>query len=205
MRRNRRLFGLVPRRLLRAFRSRGGRATGLPEAVIGRLRQAQSFLQGGRQAEAAEIFEAVADEAANRGLPHVARLSVEAGAAWILAGQLERGLPLAERGLDLLREREAGTRLAILRDRVVAALRQTGHSAEATALEQKYSGSPAEATALAQKYGGSPAEPPHPTRIVLPATCPQCGGKVRPDEVEWIDPTTAVCDYCGSVLKAVGE
>ena len=164
---------------------------GLPESVIRRLRQAQSFLQGGRQAEAAEIFEAVADEAANRGLPHVARLSVEAGAAWILAGELERGVPLAERGLDLLRERGAGTRLAILRDRVVAALRQTGHAAEATA--------------LAQKYSGSPAEPPHPTRMVLPATCPQCGGKVRPDEVEWIDPTTAVCDYCGSVLKAGAE
>lgn len=164
---------------------------GLPRPVIRRLRRAHIFLQAGQKAEAAEVFESVANEAADHGLPHAASLSVEAGAAWILAGTVERGLPLAERGLDWLREGEDGTRLAILRDRVAAALRQTGHAAEANALEQK--------------YAGSPGEPPAPTHTDLPATCPQCSGTVRPDEVEWIDPATAVCDYCGSVLKVGGE
>ena len=188
MRRFRRRPGLSPRRLLRAFLFRSGRAMGLPRPVIRRLRRAHLFLQAGQQSEAAEVFESVADEAADQGLPHAAPLSVEAGAAWILAGELERGMALAERGLDWLREGEAGTRLAILRDRVAAALRQTGHAAEATA--------------LAQKYAGAAAAPPPPAHADLPAACPQCGGRVRPDEVEWIDPATAVCDYCGSVLKA---
>jgi len=191
MRRFRRRPGLLPRRLFGAFRFRTGRPMGLPRPVIRRLRRAHAFLQAGQQAEAAEVFESVADEAADQGLPPAAPLSVEAGTAWILAGEVERGLALAERGLDWLREGEAGTRLAILRDRVVAALRQTGHAAEATALAQKYA-------------GGAPAPPP-PTRAHLPAACPHCGGRVRPDEVEWIDPATAVCDYCGSVLKADAE
>jgi hypothetical protein len=37
----------------------------------------------------------------------------------------------------------------------------------------------------------------------LPPQCPKCGGNIRRDEVEWIDATSAACDYCGSVV--VGE
>jgi hypothetical protein len=36
----------------------------------------------------------------------------------------------------------------------------------------------------------------------LPTNCTQCGGIVHPKEIEWIDDTTACCDYCGSVLEA---
>jgi hypothetical protein len=35
----------------------------------------------------------------------------------------------------------------------------------------------------------------------LPGKCPQCGGTVHPQEVEWIDERTASCDYCGSILE----
>jgi hypothetical protein len=146
------------------------------------------LLQQGDFAQAGEAFEPIADEAGNLGLPVAAPLSVEAGVAWILAGHLARGRTLAERGLDWLREGEPGTRLAILRDRVVEALRRSGHTAEAEAFAQKYAG------------GAAPA-PAKPSGQ-LPPSCPQCGGRVRPDEVEWIDASTALCDYCGSVLQA---
>jgi hypothetical protein len=35
----------------------------------------------------------------------------------------------------------------------------------------------------------------------LPAICSQCGAPVRSDEVEWIDDTSAECDFCGVVLQ----
>jgi len=37
---------------------------------------------------------------------------------------------------------------------------------------------------------------------LLPATCPNCGGPVRLNDVKWTGPQTAVCAYCGSNLKA---
>lgn len=36
----------------------------------------------------------------------------------------------------------------------------------------------------------------------LPTVCGQCGAPVRSDEVEWIDDTSAECDFCGAVLQA---
>ncbi|MCB0118389.1 MAG: hypothetical protein KDD72_05130 [Anaerolineales bacterium] len=36
----------------------------------------------------------------------------------------------------------------------------------------------------------------------LPATCPNCGGPVRPNDVQWTGPNSAACSYCGSNLTA---
>jgi hypothetical protein len=35
----------------------------------------------------------------------------------------------------------------------------------------------------------------------LPLKCPNCGGSVHPDELEWTDSRSAICDYCGSILE----
>jgi hypothetical protein len=35
----------------------------------------------------------------------------------------------------------------------------------------------------------------------LPATCHQCGAPVRSNQVEWIDDSSAECDFCGAVLQ----
>jgi hypothetical protein len=133
----------------------------------------------------------IGEEAAARGIPRGALLLVEAGLAWILAGDAARGVPLAEKGLAWMSEGEAGTRLGMLRDRVAESLREAGHNAEADRIQRAYA-------------AGAPSEPAPPGKRNLPAQCPQCGGTVRSDEVEWIDDTSAVCDYCGSVLKSPG-
>ena len=188
MRRMRRLGILGPRRL-RPRWFRGGPIRPLAAPVIRRLRRAHGLVTQGAYSEGAAELELIAEEAAARGIPRGAVLMVEAGLAWILAGEVARGLPLAERGLGWMIEGEAGARLAMLRDRVAATLRQAGHPAEAERIEQTFAS------------GGSALSAP-PAQRDLPALCPQCGGTVRPDEVEWIDATSAVCDYCGSVLKS---
>lgn len=49
----------------------------------------------------------------------------------------------------------------------------------------------------------APASPPEPIRRpdLLPATCPNCGGPVRPGEVKWTSDHSAACSYCGSNLE----
>jgi hypothetical protein len=47
-----------------------------------------------------------------------------------------------------------------------------------------------------------PAAPAGPSHAKLPAKCPQCGGNVLPDEIEWVDEHSAICDYCGSLIQS---
>lgn len=37
----------------------------------------------------------------------------------------------------------------------------------------------------------------------LPSVCSHCGAPVRSTEVEWIDDSSAECDFCGAILQAV--
>jgi hypothetical protein len=45
----------------------------------------------------------------------------------------------------------------------------------------------------------APVEPIHRADL-LPATCPQCGGPVRAQDVRWTGKQSAACAYCGSAL-----
>jgi hypothetical protein len=181
--------GFLGRRRLRPRWFRGGSIRPLATPVIRRLRRAHNMVAAGEFGEGAAELEAIAQQAAAKGIPMAALLMVEAGLAWIQGGEVSRGVALAERGLAWVSEGEAGTRLAMLRDRVGDTLRKAGYSAEAEAILKSFE--VAEAT---------PQQPA--VRKDLPGECPQCGGIVRTDEVEWIDDSSAVCDYCGSILKA---
>jgi hypothetical protein len=79
-----------------------------------------------------------------------------------------------------------------------AALRSRGFEAQASALEQDAQARLAEA-GLSQT--NLPAEPVPQPRGHLPPTCPQCGGPLRADEVDWIDSASAECPYCGSGVR----
>ncbi len=35
--------------------------------------------------------------------------------------------------------------------------------------------------------------------------CPCCGGTIHPETIEWINESSATCDYCGSVLQAEAQ
>jgi hypothetical protein len=57
-------------------------------------------------------------------------------------------------------------------------------------------GGPLEKRTDHQAESESPAE-----LSKLPPECPNCGGSVHPDEIEWTDSRSAICDYCGSILQ----
>ena len=46
------------------------------------------------------------------------------------------------------------------------------------------------------------AKSPDPlSGLRLPPACPQCGGPLRREEVEWVDRYSAECNYCGGVVQ----
>ena len=84
-----------------------------------------------------------------------------------------------------------------LASRMVQALRERGYRAQADALQaevnQRLAGVMPESTPFATPTAGHGD---------LPAHCSACGGPLRPDEVDWLDATTAECPYCGNPVKA---
>jgi hypothetical protein len=119
---------------------------------------------------------------------------LQAGRARIYAGQIALGMPSLRRGLALLHQGKQYPRLHKASQRVVAELKERGLTKEVAEIETfLHSASPPMPAIVAQP---APADGP-----LLPTHCPQCGAALRPDEVEWLDKSTAECAYCGSPVR----
>ncbi len=188
--RRRRRFPLPrgPRpRLPRGARPRAHRA----------LQRAHRLMESGDYANASDIFEMLAQGARDRGLLRQApRLYLQAGKASLLGGQRARGVELLRAGLTLLAESQRWAQLHQASTRVIDELEQWGETELAEEFRQwLHTQLPEDEAAYQQRAAQAPRRPP------LPLHCPSCGGPVRPDEVEWLDATTAECPYCGSGIR----
>ncbi len=174
-----------------------GRPVPAPAArrALRRLRHAHGLLAQGQSSEAAAIFEDLAAKAARRGIPRAPQLYLQAGRAWVDGGDPARGLASLEQGLLMMARSGNVAKAGAMTGRVLAELRARGLEEEALRLE----------AALSEAFPGLDlAQRPAPSRGQLPTNCPQCGGSLRPDEVEWMDERTAECAYCGSLVAATG-
>jgi hypothetical protein len=157
------------------------------------LQEANLAFDKGEFGRAAELFEQIAQGADARGGPRAPMFHLQAGRARILAGQTSLGMPSLKRGLELLAQRKQFSRLHSAGQRVSAELQERGLTKEATEIE----------TLLSSALPSMPVtEKPVPARRPsLPTHCPQCGAAMRPDEVDWMDESTAECAYCGSPVR----
>jgi hypothetical protein len=149
--------------------------------------------QGSYQ-EARMIFEELANGAAQRGIPRAPQLFLRAGESALKAGEQGPAVELFTRGLRLMAELGQTHRLPAVSRRVLDELQSAGLKEECEALEKEIS------QLLASVDMEIATSSPQRKRR-LPGKCPQCGGIVHPQEVEWIDESTASCDYCGSILE----
>lgn len=166
---------------------------GARQAVL-KLQEAHALMAQGAWTQAAAIFEELAGAAEARGLPRASQLFLQAGRTRIEAGEIEVGVQNLRHGLTLMDRMGQLRRLPIAAARVISELRARGLVEQAASLE-------AEMGVALARHGLSLAAFPPKVERRLPAKCPQCGGTVHPDEVEWIDEHSAACDYCGSVIQ----
>lgn len=155
------------------------------------LQEANFAFDKGEYGRAGELFEKLAGTAAARGGSRAPLFYLQAGRARILAGQTALGVPSLKRGLELLAQREQFPRLYRAGTRVAAELDERGLQKEAAEI----------GAWLKAVLPSEPARASLLQRPVLPTHCPSCGATVRPDEVEWLDETTAECAYCGSPIR----
>ena len=150
----------------------------------------------GKAAEAAAIFDELAEDASKHGLPRAPQLYLQAGRAWIEAGEVEKSTQRLQTGLKLMGRMGQFRRLPVVSHRVLTELRNLGLTEQAKAIEDEIQG-------ILAEHGLSLTTAPSPRRQPrLPAKCDYCGGNVIPNEVDWIDEHYASCVYCGSILEA---
>ncbi len=158
------------------------------------LQRANEWMASGEYEQAAEAFESLAEAAQARGGPRAAVFFLQAGRARILEGKTETGLAHVKRGLSLLAGRADWAALHHAGKRALAELNERGLGKEAAEIEAWL-----EATLPAGR--AMFAEHTARQKPQLPTHCPSCGAALRPDEVEWLDESTAECAYCGSPVR----
>ncbi len=160
------------------------------------LQHAHELMRLGYYGEAASAFEELASAAADRQGPRAPFLFIQAGRARIMSGKNQAGMAHLRHGLELFAASgrypqlyRAGTRLI----EELQARHLTKEAQEIAGLIQHNASASAESPT--QRY-------PDPAKVSLPTHCPSCGGPLRADEVEWIDPLSAECSFCGSPVRA---
>jgi hypothetical protein len=158
------------------------------------LRRANQMLSAGDYPGAAAAYEQLARAADARGGPRAPWFYIQAGRSLVMAGQAAGGVEQLERGLGLFAMRGQHPRASNIGRRIVQELTSRNLQKEAQQVTDYL-------RELVPGFGEEAASRPdmQPVkRPVLPTHCPGCGAPLRPDEVEWVDDTTAVCAYCGS-------
>jgi len=172
-----------------------GRRHPLRAAALRLLDRAHRLLREGQAAEAAPLFAELAQAAESHAMPErAAQLHLQTARALGRAGARSDLLAPALRAVALLAASGDLNLLGAAGPRFVQELHDQGYTAEADQVQRAVTA----ALGVAAAPAAAPPVPAGPAR--LPATCPQCGGPVRSDEVEWIDEASAECAYCGSTL-----
>lgn len=184
---------------------------GPPPLPVPQLVEAHQLFEAGEFERAALHFERLAGEALELAPPHAPHLWLQAGRARVMAGRVESGIRCLMRALELLAEQQRWEELGRKGSQIVLELRERGCHQEADRIAgwmQELRIKSGNVPALFDPVGGSPQSANrtagrHP--VVLPTRCPACGGPVDPRKVEWVDPSTAECSYCGGMIRAKSE
>jgi DNA-directed RNA polymerase subunit RPC12/RpoP len=160
-----------------------------------RLNFAHSLLENEEYTQAATVFEELAAFALRRRAPRAPQLFLQAGRAYLMAGNHRHGVDLLIKGLRLIPRLGHSSKIPIIGERILSNLREME-------LHQEYQTVELELNQLLKHYDlrHDMKEVIH-SQITLPSKCPYCGGTVHPDEVEWINENSVECTYCGSVVE----
>ena len=155
------------------------------------LQEANFAFEKGEYGHAAELYERIAQAADARGGPRAPFLQLQAGRARLYAGQTRLGIPSLQRGLELFAQRGQVGKLNRFGERVVNDLKERNLEREVSEMEDLL-------RRLAAPLSGMEHQDIPSNLRKLPTHCPACGAPLRPDEVEWLNETTAECAFCGS-------
>lgn len=156
------------------------------------LIKARRFLRNGRFAQAGMIFSGLAREAEYIERRKIAaELHCRAAHCFVDGGAEQTGLSEAQAALRVFTNLGLDERRERFLNNITRKLEARQMTAAIGTLRVEFGRARRTATEAVE---------PLPT-LRLPPSCPQCGGPMRSHEVEWIDPYSAECNYCGGVVQ----
>ncbi len=162
------------------------------------LVKANKLFENGEYLEAAELFFKLGDGALARNIPRAPHLFLQAGRAYLFAGENERAVETSKHALTLFANDKRWIELKHTGDRVVSGLLEHKLDKNAMEIEAWLNDTMPEGFDFSEE----------PMRIDnirkelhLPLTCPSCGGAVNPKDVKWVDDITAECSFCGNMVR----
>ena len=177
------------------FRNSRLQSARLAAAQLTALSDANRLAANGQALQAAPLFAQLAQELEASGHPRrAANLHTRAAHAFADGGQEAAALSHARAALNLFVQYAMEQRLQQFYTNITRKLRVNGMTPAAETLQHEFA---------AQVAGLPTPEPPTDSsrRGRLPGACPKCAAPVHSDEVTWIDPHSAECPYCGTVLQ----
>lgn len=180
---------------------------------LAQLQQANQLMAAGQAGQAAPLFANLAAQLeASRHPRRSANLHARAAHAFADSQQGQLALEQARSALNLFLSSRMPLRAPMFFSNITRKLNNHGLQAAAQALQQEYGGRLQGGGPLrrggglrrrmAGLGGAGPAAPAEPVHGTLPTSCPKCGAPVHGSEINWVDPHTAECDYCGALLRA---
>lgn len=159
--------------------------------------RANQFFMAGQYEQAASAFMQLAQLMERSGKPRqAANLHARAAIAWAKAGVEARATNQANLAFSQFTLLGMQQRISEFKTELDLALHPAAVAGQKTGSTKPLTAPPAHSAPVS-------AIPSVVTkRGKLPPTCGGCGAPVRPDQVEWIDDSSAECDFCGAILQA---
>ena len=205
----RRPIGRRPRRpFRRPLRGpRGARAIpGIrPPASNGRaipplLLLANQAFKSGNYEEAAKLYIQLGDKGLERGIRQAPNLHLKAARCYVMLGQTDLAVKLIRQIVVYLAKEERWADLYRAVKNSVHFLSNKEYRTEAQ-MVQPWAEDFIPVEVFKNLDSTIKSREDLLTKLTLPSHCPSCGGIVDPREVEWVDDSSVVCDFCGSVVR----
>jgi hypothetical protein len=164
-----------------------------------KLKEAHRLFASGEYQKAADLYILLGDKAVERNLPQASNLYFRAFFAFLKIEKDQEAEKLLIKGFSWLKERKKWKRLRRSIDITKNKLIEENKPDYVAFVNEWISENVPSNVQNSTAWTEAPVMPQQ--KCSLPSNCGNCGGPVNPKEVEWFNATTAICSFCGCIIR----
>lgn len=164
------------------------------------LLMANQAFKSGNYEEAAVSYLKLGEKGLERGLRQAANMFLKAARCYVMLGKTDLAVKLVRQVVEDLAKEERWADLYRAVKNSVHFLNERDYTTEAR-MVKPWAEEFIPPEVLRNLESTVKAQTIEEMKVTLPTHCPSCGGTIDPREVEWVDHSNIVCDFCGSVVR----
>ena len=168
----------------------------VPPALVA----ANQMFESGQYEKAAKAYLELAERGIAQNIHRAPNLFFQAARCYVILGSIDLAMELIRKTLDYFAKEERWADLYRGIRRSVDFMKENGYNSEAQVIES-WGNERIPPSVLDSLEKTAKQRQLQQKNVTLPTHCPSCGGTLNPKEVEWVDEKSALCDFCGSVVR----